>query len=150
VITGIYVTPEPKGRARSVDSVEAIAGRGLAGDRYANGEGTWFKEGKTGQEVTLIEDEAIVALATEHGISLAPGDTRRNLVTRGVVLADLLGKQFRIGDVVCVGVRDCPPCAHLDGLTTSGVRAGLEGRGGLRAEIVTGGTIRVGDPIVAL
>ena len=78
---------------------------------------------------------------------MRPAETRRNVVTRGVDLSALLGKRFAIGDVECLGVRDCPPCAHLESLTRPGVHAALEGAGGLRAEVVTAGTMRVGDAI---
>ena len=130
----------------AVVEAEAVAGVGLLGDRYANGTGTYWKPEKPGQEITLIEAETLERLAAD-GVTLAPGDARRNIVTRGVRLQDLLHKRFAIGDVECVGIRDCPPCAHLEALTEAGVRAALEGSGGLRTDIVVGGRFAVGDQI---
>ena len=146
-IEGIFVAGEPKGPMRSLDSAEAIAGFGLAGDRYAEHTGSWWKPDRTGQELTLIDAAAIEQLERVHGVAIAPGDARRNLVTRGVDLDALIGARFFIGDVECVGIRDCPPCAHLEALTAGGVHNGLKGIGGVRADIVTGGTVRVGDAV---
>src|SRR3954471_23534978 len=98
-LEGIFVTPEAKGDAQSVDTATATAGRGLEGDRYADHTGTWWKPDRTGQELTLIEVEALDDLASERGILLTGGDTRRNLLTRGIDLASLIGRRFRIGDV---------------------------------------------------
>jgi len=97
--------------------------------------------------VTLIEAEAIEALARETGIVLEPGASRRNIVTRSVPLNDLVGVRFRVGEVLLEGTRFCEPCGHLERLTRKGVMAGLLHRGGLRTVIVEGGTLRVGDPI---
>jgi MOSC domain-containing protein YiiM len=131
---------------QSLDEVEAVAGVGLAGDRYSNGTGTYYSPEKPGQEITLIEAETLDRLAAE-GIALAPGDSRRNVVTRGIRLGDLLHKRFAIGTVELVGIRDCPPCNHLEALTERGVRAALEGAGGLRTDIVVSGRFAVGDTI---
>jgi MOSC domain-containing protein YiiM len=129
------------------ESVQAVAGRGLQDDRYFGGSGYWSKHPGVGREVTLIEMEAIEALEHEKKIAIAPGAARRNLVTRGVPLNHLVGREFQIGEVRLRGIRLCEPCDYLEGLTTKGVLAGLLHRGGLRAEIVSGGTIRVGDTI---
>ena len=128
---------------------EAVAGAGLDGDRYASREGTFSEREGGGRQVTLIAREA-VATANRRGVTIAEGETRRNLVTEGVDLDALIGRTFSIGDTVLVGVRDCPPCAYLEKLTGSGVRDALEGGGGLRADIVRGGTLRVGDEITLL
>jgi hypothetical protein len=133
---------------RTVVEARAIAGRGLAGDRYERGAGT-FSDWPQDHEFTLIEAEAVeAALAEFPGLDLAPGDHRRNVTTRGVRLNALVRKRFRIGaDVLCEGTRLCEPCAHLEVVTARAACAGmLAGRGGLRARLLTGGTIRVGDP----
>src|SRR2546421_7875853 len=91
---------------RSLDSVDAVAGKGLAGDRNFERMGTW-NDGKPGRDLTLIEAEAVEALARDHGIELAPGESRRNLTTRGVRLNQLVGKDFWIGGVLARGVRPC-------------------------------------------
>lgn len=130
--------------------VEAVAGRGLEGDRYATGGGTFSDRPGAGRQLTLIAAEVLEALAVEDGIALSGADARRNIVTRGVDLSGLLGHRFRIGGVECVGVRECPPCQTLQERTEPGVLRALAGRGGLRADIVTGGPIAVGDPIAVL
>lgn len=130
------------------ESAHAVAGRGLEGDRYFDGAGYWSKHPGVGREITLIEMEAIEALEREKKIAIAPGGARRNLVTRGVPLNHLVGREFQIGQVRLRGMRLCEPCDYLEGLTTEGVLTGLIHRGGLRADIVSGGTIRVGDAVL--
>jgi MOSC domain-containing protein YiiM len=130
--------------------VRAVAGQGLEGDRYFAGNGTFFKERKSGQDITLIEAEAIEGLAREDGIELAPGESRRNVVTRGIGLNDLVGRRFTVGEVECVGRRLCDPCSHLERLTEPGVLKGLDDRGGLRADILNDGRIAVGDEVRGL
>jgi MOSC domain-containing protein YiiM len=124
-----------------------VEGRGIEGDRYFAGEGT-FDSRRSGTDVTLIEDEAIEAARRgDHGLEIEAWDARRNIVTRGIRLNDLVGQELRIGDVVVRGVRLCHPCGHLEELTRPGIQAALRGRGGLRADIVRGGVIRAGDRI---
>jgi MOSC domain-containing protein YiiM len=147
-LEAIYIAPDAAAPVASVDQVEAVPGQGLAGDRYADGRGTWSATPGTGREVTLVESEAVEALARDHGIRIEPGQARRNLLTRGVALNDLIGREFDVGDVRLVGMRTCDPCAHLAELAGEpGLVRGLARRGGLRAEIVRGGTLRVGDRI---
>jgi MOSC domain-containing protein YiiM len=146
-VISIHVASEASKPTESLETVEVIAGQGLEGDRYANGTGHWSDSPYTGREVTLIEIEAIEALAREKEIAIEPGAARRNVVTRGVPLNHLVGREFQVGAVRLRGMRLCEPCAYLEGLTEKGVLAGLIHRGGLRAEIVRGGTIRVGDAI---
>src|SRR5262245_33981619 len=131
----------------SVDRADAVAGRGLTGDRYFQQEGTFSKPGSPDREVTLIEAEAIEALAGEDKVTFQPWQARRNLLTRGVPLNHLVGCEFTVGDVVLRGIRLCEPCGHLARLTYQGVEKGLCHRGGLRAQIVRGGSLRPGDAI---
>lgn len=147
LIEGIFITAAATEPMRSLGQVEAHEGRGLAGDRYAEGAGTYSRFPGPGRQLTLIDAAALEALDRDYGIRLAPGASRRNLVTRGVPLMELVGKTFWAGDALCEGVRECAPCMHLEGLTRGGVRRALEGRGGLRADIRRGGTIRVGDSV---
>ena len=127
--------------------VVAIARRGLEGDRYFVGTGYWSKNAGVDREVTLIEIEAIEALSREKKIELAPEAARRNLVTRGVPLNHLVGREFQVGVVRLHGIRLCEPCPYLESLTAHGVLAGLIHRGGLRAKIIAGGAIQIGDVI---
>jgi MOSC domain-containing protein YiiM len=133
---------------RSVARVRAIAGIGLEGDRYAAGLGFYSdKPPGTGRAVTLIEAETLDALREELGIDLQPGASRRNLTIRGIELNPLVGKRFRIGGVLCKGVRFCVPCQYLVDLIGKPVLAPLVERGGLRADIIEGGEIHVGDEL---
>ena len=131
---------------RPVPQVRAVAGRGLEGDRFFRTDAS-EAEPRPDREVTLIEVEAIEALAREHGVHLEPKDARRNIVTRGVALNDLVGREFTVGEVRLRGLRLCEPCTHLAQLTDERVLPGLVHRGGLRAQVLNDGLIRVGDPV---
>jgi MOSC domain-containing protein YiiM len=146
-IVSIHVAPKAGMPIEARSHVEAIAGRGLEGDRYFDGTGYWSNNPGVAREVTLIEIEAIEALAQEKKIEIAPGAARRNLVTRGVPLNHLVGREFQVGVVRLYGTRLCEPCQYLEGLTTPGVLSGLIHRGGLRAKILAGGAIRVADRV---
>jgi len=145
-VVGIFVGPEAKAPLASVAEVRAEPGRGLEGDRYWLGQGTFWKR-EPDYEVTLIETEALETLAVETGVMLEPCEARRNLATRGVRLNALVNRQFRVGEATLLGIRLCEPCGHLERLTGKTLRPGLASRGGLRASIVTGGVIRRGDAI---
>jgi MOSC domain-containing protein YiiM len=130
----------------AVEHIEAIPGRGLNGDRYCR-RGEPEARGNPDQEITLIESEALDFLKREHGIELHPSRTRRNLLTQGVPLNDLVGKEFTVGDVRLRGLRLSHPCDHLEAMTCKGVKEGLKMRGGLRAEVLRGGVLRPGVSI---
>jgi len=130
-----------------VDMARAIAGRGLEGDRYADGAGTFSNPSGLGYELTLVEAEQLDALELPPGRRLRYEEARRNLVTRGIDLNALVGRRFAVGEAECIGRRLCEPCAHLQRLTERGVLRGLVHRGGLRADILRGGRIAVGDEI---
>jgi len=134
----------------TVAQVKAAAGQGLEGDRYSNKLGTYSNNPGSGRDVTLIESEAIDALLREYKIAFEPSMARRNIVTRRIALNHLVEKQFKIGAVILRGTRLCEPCMHLERLSSAGAMRGLIHRGGLRAEIITGGTIRVGDEILVV
>lgn len=143
-LEAIYIASAAQAEMRSLNEANIVAGEGVEGDRYAQKIGT-FSQPSPDREVTLIEAEAIEAMQREYQIELAPGGARRNLITRGVPLNHLVGKEFRIGGVKARGIRLCEPCAHLETITGQSVIKGLRHRGGLRAQVVAGGTIRVGD-----
>jgi MOSC domain-containing protein YiiM len=143
----IYVGAKKTRELDKVPTAEAVAGQGLAGDRYFHQDGTFTKKGSPDREVTLIELEAIEAAGTESAVTLEPGQARRNLVTRGVPLNHLVGKDFLVGNVRLHGIRLCEPCGHLERLTRPGVQEALCHRGGLRAQILEGGTLKAGDAI---
>ncbi len=131
----------------AVDQVRAVPGKGLEGDRYFKQVGTYSGHPGSGREVTLVEIEALEGLRRDYGIDLDAGRTRRNIVTRGVALNHLVDHEFRVGEVTLRGVRLCEPCSHLESLTRPGVLRGLVHRGGLRAQILTEGSIHAGDTI---
>ena len=145
-IDSIHIASAARQPTQPVEQVQAIPGVGLMGDRYARQQGT-FSKPEPDFELTLIEAESIDALKREYGVELAPGEARRNLVTRGVPLNHLVGREFTIGDVRIRGIRLCEPCSHLQGLTKRPVMKGLRHRGGLRAQILSEGIIKVGDRV---
>jgi hypothetical protein len=149
-VIGIYIAPVSEAPLQRVDSVRAVSGMGLEGDRYFNRIGSFPKTDPVkalGQQATLIESEALEAIDHESDLCLESGNSRRNIVTRGVALNHLVGKEFRVGDVIMRGIRLCEPCGHLEKLTIPGVRAALLHRGGLRAQILSDGVIHTGDHI---
>ena len=143
-VVSINITPQAAAPMQSVDEVRAIPGRGLEGDRYFDNKG---RAPDVKRELTLIEAEAIEALKRELNVDYGLGDSRRNVVTRGVPLNHLVGKEFWVGEVKARGIMLCEPCAHLQKLTVKQVLPGLVHRGGLRAQILTEGTIRVGATV---
>ncbi len=119
-----------------VSSATAVAGKGLEGDRH------FFADGaRPGQALTLVEAEEV------ERVGLPPGGTRRQLTTRGVRLNELVGKRFRVGEVECYGVELCEPCKHLESMTRPGIIKDLAHRAGINADILTDGTISVGDHV---
>ena len=150
-VVGIYVSEVKTGPMQSLVTAIAIKGRGLSGDRYAAKAGT-FTPGSDrlrGYDLTLIESEALDRLVLSDGSQLAATEARRNLVTRGIDLNALVGREFTIGSVRAFGQRLCEPCVHLQRLTRPGVIAGLVHQGGLRVDILADGEICLGDKIEA-
>jgi len=147
MLLAIHITPKAGQPMTTLAEVEAVVGRGLAGDRYYEKAGAFSKNPGTGREVTLIEAEALASLKAEYGIDLAANLTRRNLLTQGVPLNHLVGREFRIGYVVLRGMRLCEPCRRVESLSGTACRKGLVHRGGLRADLVQGGILRVGAKI---
>jgi MOSC domain-containing protein YiiM len=146
-LVAIFIAEQKCVALQRVQQAQAVPGKGLEGDRYGMQQGTFSKPNSPDREVTLIESEALEALAHECDITLEPGQARRNLLTHGVPLNHLVGQEFRVGEVVLRGLRLCEPCGHLEELTTNGVKQGLCHRGGLRAQIIRGGVLRTGDVI---
>jgi MOSC domain-containing protein YiiM len=149
-VVGLFTTDNQSEPMISHERIRAIAGKGFAGDRYALGRGFYSDRELPGgaRELTLVEIEALDAIASESGVRLEPIESRRNIATEGVQVHDLIGKRFTIGEVVCEGIRDCPPCVHLEELTGKTVMKAMARRGGLRANIFTDGEIAIGDEIV--
>ena len=146
-VVSLHIASGAGAEMRALTEVLAVAGRGIDGDRYFTHTGTYSNHPGSGRSVTLIEIEAIEALARDYDVHLPAGLARRNLVTRGVALSHLVGKKFTVGAVILRGMRLCEPCMHLETLAVKGAALGLIHRGGLRAEILAGGSICVGDAI---
>ena len=146
-VMAIQITSSAGEKMVSIREVKAIAGKGLEGDRYLSEKGKFSDKPGPARQLTLIELEAIEALQREDSIELSPLESRRNIVTRGVPLNHLVNRKFKLGDVVARGVKLCEPCEYLEEVTQKKVISGLTHRGGLRAEILEGGIIRVGDKI---
>jgi MOSC domain-containing protein YiiM len=123
----------------TVDYVQAVAGKGLIGDRHYYADGA-----EPGRALTLVEAEVV------EDAGLPPGGTRRQVTVRGVRLNDLVGKRFRVGNVECYGVELCEPCLHLESMTRPGIIKELVHRAGINADILTDGTISVGDPVAEI
>ena len=142
VVSAVLVAPEAEKPLVHVETAQAVAGRGLVGDRYHDGRGTFSRPGP-GYELTLVEAEALDAL------DLPWEQARRNVVTRGIALNGLVGRRFTVGRVACIGRRLCEPCSHLERLARPGLLRPLVHRAGLRADILAGGSIAVGDEVTA-
>ena len=146
-VVSIHIAPEAGLPMETVPEARAIAGRGLEGDRYTLGLGYYSNTpGPGGRELTLIETETLEALPA-LGVKLSAAETRRNIATSGVALNHLVGREFWVGAVRLRGTRLCEPCKYLEGLTQAGAMLALLHRGGLRAQILNDGVIRVGDTI---
>jgi MOSC domain-containing protein YiiM len=145
-VEAIFITPEHGELPAPVERVSARAGSGLEGNRY------YWEDGDAppGTAVTLIAAEEVEAYLQENGSSLEPAATRRNVLTRGVDVNSLVGKHFRIGDVECLGVELCEPCAHLESMTQPGLVKGMVHRAGLNADILNDGEISIGDAVSIL
>lgn len=147
VVAALMIGPERKQPMISVPEVRAIAGAGLEGDRYCRERGTFSKKLPSNQ-VTLIEAEALEAAGRDYGLEVTAEESRRNVLTCGVALNHLVGREFQIGEVRLRGLKLCEPCTHLQQLTGKAVLKALRHRGGLRAEILSGGVIKVGERIM--
>jgi len=143
-VVSIHIAPAAAAAMQSIGEVRAVPGRGLEGDRYFAGIGTFSATpSEGGRDITLIELESVEAL----DVNLSAANTRRNVVTSGVPLNHLVNREFRVGTVLLRGTRLCEPCSHLEKLTHQGVVKELLHRGGLRAQILSEGIIRAGDTI---
>jgi MOSC domain-containing protein YiiM len=145
-VEAIFVASEPGELPAPVERVRAYAGRGLEGNRYFWEDG----DAPPGRGVTLIAAEAMDAVAQDGDVAIEPAATRRNVLTRGIDVNELVGKRFRIGDVECEGIELCEPCTHLESMTQPGVIKAFAHRGGLNADILTDGEISVGDPVTVV
>ena len=143
-VEAINVRETSEAAAVPVQRVRLVAGRGLEGDRYYAPAGAG-----SGEALTLIAAEALEGLEADTGIRLSAADSRRQVLTRGIDLNALVGREFTVGSVRCRGVELCEPCAHLQSVTQDGVLKGLVHRGGLRADVLNDGDVSVGDAVTS-
>jgi MOSC domain-containing protein YiiM len=145
-IEAIYIAPEAGATTRAVESVGIESGRGLVGDRYYNEQGTFSEKLRDNRkkEITFIESEEIEEFNRGRGLDLGPGELRRNVITRGVRLNDLVGKEFSVGGLRFRGLDLCEPCAYLAKTVNPDVLPHLVHKAGLRAAILSSGTLAVG------
>jgi MOSC domain-containing protein YiiM len=148
-VVGIYISAKRGQPTMAVEQIFVIPGMGIVGDRYFRQLDKGEIHTKSGQEITLIEIETIESLVND-GIQVTPGETRRNIITRGVPLNDLVGFNFMVGNIQLRGVRLCEPCNYLANLTDPRILPALAHRGGLRAAIISEGTIHINDSISPL
>ncbi len=146
-VLSIQIAPDAELKLQPLEQVQAIAGMGLEGDRYYKRTGVYSKKHDESREATFIEAEALEALARDYEVELSGAESRRNFTTRGVALNHLVGKEFRIGEAVFLGIRLCEPCGHMEEVSGKQARKGLIHRGGLRAQIVKSGLVCVGDAV---
>jgi MOSC domain-containing protein YiiM len=145
-VVNLYIAPEPAGPMISVAQVRALADRGLEGDRFFRE--SWAAAKRPDKAVSLIEEEVLEMAASEHQVSIAGDQTRRNIITRGVPLIELLDREFMIGNVAMRGIRLFEPCAHLEKVSRiTGIFRALENRSGLKAAILSDGVIHTGDAV---
>jgi MOSC domain-containing protein YiiM len=140
----IWRTPTAAAPMQRAPSARLLAGRGLEGDRYALGGGTWAQYPDLEKQLTLVDAADVAAVASEVGVPLAPGDTRRNLVTTGIDLPSLVGRWFAVGDALLFGAKRCPPCTHLERLTGARLVKAMVHRGGVNAGVFVGAEIAEG------
>jgi hypothetical protein len=145
----VHVAGEAGGHPEARDAAEAVAGKGLRGDRYFDDAGTFSdSDREVRRDVTLIEAEALDAVESDYDITLEPGIHRRNVTVRGVPLNHLVDRRFRVGDAVLEGVELCEPCSYLERkLAAEGVREALVHRGGLRCAVIESGEVAVGAAV---
>ena len=144
-VEGIHTTAEKAAPVEPAERVTVVALHGIEGDRKFGSH-----ERGSGRDLTLIPAESLETLEREHGIALAPGESRRQVTTRGIDVHALVGRRFRVGTVEAVGIELCEPCNHLESLTQPGVMRGLVHTAGINADAVSGGEIAIGDEVVDL
>jgi MOSC domain-containing protein YiiM len=149
-LLGIFITENRSQPMTSLKSAQAVAERGIEGDRYFLAHGTFSKNIKKSRDITLIEIEAIWALKRDYNIDVQPQDIRRNLLTTGIALNHFVNRRLCIGSVIVEGIELCEPCGYLSDLLNLPLKEALKHRGGLRCKIISGGLLEIGQPILCI
>ena len=147
IVEKIFIAHRKGEPTISMDQVNLVPGRGIEGDRYFQSAGNSDESVKPDRELTLIEIEAIEYMVEVDGLQITPDQTRRNIVTRGIAINDLVGCEFRIGNVQLRGICLCEPCKYLADRTDPRILQSMVHRGGLRVEVLSEGIIHVNDII---
>lgn len=148
-VLAIFIASRPGGATEARRSVLAEPAKGIQGDRYFRSDGSWATKQGSGRQITLIEVEAIRSAESVLGHEIPLGSSRRNIITEGISLNELVGKEFSVGETRLLATRLCDPCKYLGQLTSPALSEALKNRGGLRCDILQGGEIRVGDPVIS-
>jgi len=150
IVKSILLAKDAGGAIISVQSAELQAGKGIVGDRYYSSQGTFSEilQDLPEFELTLIEQEQIDYFNQLTGFHYSGIDFRRNIVTTGIRLNDLVDKEFSIGKVKLRGIRLCEPCAHLASISGPKVLQHMVHRAGLRTQILSGGDVHISDIII--
>lgn len=148
-VFSIYITDQAGNEMQSITSASLLSGKGIEGDRYCNGTGKFSEQLKNNPsvELSLIEKEQIDKFNFEQKQNHRYGDLRRNIVTEGIRLNDYVNKEFSIGNIKLKGIRLCEPCSYLAETVNPLVLPHMVGICGLRAQIISSGTINLGDLI---
>lgn len=152
-VSAIFVAPSAEAPMQEITTARIVAGRGIVGDRYYDGAGTWSKPGEEHRDrrhVTLIEWEAVAAVTRDYDIAFEAIDSRRNILTRDVALNHLVGTEFVVGSVRLRGIKLCEPCAHLERVAGKPIRRPMVHRGGLNCAVLESGTVEIGDIITSI
>tara|TARA_Y100001954_G_C15501604_1_gene450148 strand:- start:21 stop:491 length:471 start_codon:yes stop_codon:yes gene_type:complete len=147
-VVSLFTTPNGADKMISANHLSCVAGKGIEGDRYALGTGTYSKKPEPGRQLTIIEIEELEALKDHTNISCLPEQCRRNVISEGIRLNDLIGKIISIGTVQLRVHRLCQPCGYLEGkLKKPGLKDALWDKGGVRCEVLNDGKIMVENNI---
>jgi MOSC domain-containing protein YiiM len=147
-VIGIFIAQTKHAEQIAVDAVQLKAGKGIIGDRFFG-----FRQKQPGRNLTLIEWETIEEFNWTFGLTLPLNTTRRNLVTQGIQLNDLVGETFRIGQIECRGIELCEPCKVMSrhfpatSLSQSDIIRAFTSKGGIRVEVLMDGVVRLEDEI---
>ncbi len=147
-VVGLFTVDRMSAPMKKVEQLSALAGRGIEGDRYFLGTGTYSKKPEPGRQVTLIKSEVLESLKDKFEITMKPEESRRNILTRGIEINDLIGTEFYVGPVRLRAHRITQPCLYLEKLLDQpGLYKELWDNGGISCEILSNGVIEVGDII---
>jgi hypothetical protein len=149
LISHLHITSAAGQPMQAMPAIELVAGRGIAGDRYMLGIETGFysRKPEEGRQITLFEEEALECIRRDHGVTMLPGEHRRNVTTRGVPLNHLVGRRFWLGECLLEATRLSTPCLHIEEILGKPVFKPMLHRSGLNCRILLGGAAKLGDPV---